>query len=318
MTRAFSPCQGLEHGLRALVTGNLLSYLCLSTAICGSLVGCVPRDRVGPAGYFGRTEPLSVVVAAINANNQPLETLRTTGHFKARFKEDSKTHSVDGEITILFSRPRSMRMRATNLAVGEVFDIGSNDDRYWATVRPQDAFYWGSWDRVDQVDRSRVPIPPDLLLEVMPVQVLPTNLLLDPSPVLTFNNDADAYVISWQTLLSDRWIVRKQVWYDRTTFLPMNVLLFDAHGKVLLRAYLSAHKPVEAPDIARDQWPRVATKYDLFFTETGSSMVLTLDRDLALKGGRPPAPNERSFIFPREPSVMHEIPLDAPTTREGR
>lgn len=293
-----------------------LYSLCSLCTLWLILSGCAAPNMARPAGYFGPTEPMADVIAAINANNQPLETLRATGHFKATFKEGEKKHPVDGEITILFARPRSMRMRATNLAVGEVFDIGSNDERYWATVKPQDAMYWGTWDGVDQIDRRRVPIPPDLLLEVLPVQTIPTNFLIDPSPVITFNNDADAYVISWQTMLSDRWIVRKQVWYDRTTKLPMNVLLFDAHGRVLLRAYLSAHKAVEVPDWSREQWPRIATTYSLFFTDSGSNMTMTLDRDLALKGGRPPAPNERSFIFPRDPSVMHVIPLDAPTTQQ--
>lgn len=278
--------------------------------------GCARLDRAEPVGYFGPTESMAEVVAAINANNDALATLRATGHFNARFKDDSKTTPVDGEITVLYSRPRSMRMRATNLAVGEVFDIGSNDERYWVIIKPQDVMYWGTWDQVDRMDRRRVPISPDLLLEVLPVQTIPDNFLVDPSPVMTFNNDRDAYVISWQTMLSDRWIVRKQVWYDRVSKLPISVLLFDPHGRVLLRAYLSKHRPVEIPGTPREQWPKIPTQYDLLFTDSGSKLLMTFDRDVALTGGTPPAPNARSFIFPREPSVMHVIPLDAPTTQE--
>jgi hypothetical protein len=149
-----------------------------------------------------------------------------------------------------------------------------------------------------------------LLLEVLGVQPIPTNLLEPPVPVMRFNNDRDSYMILWNEKVRDRWLARKEIWYDRKTLSPRLVTLFDHDGRIVLRAYLSNHKPVEIEGAARETWPQVATSYDLLFPDTGSKMLVNLVDGVAIKHNN--APNSRSFIFPEDPGVSRVIQIDEP------
>jgi len=53
----------------------------------------------------------------------------------------------------------------------------------------------------------------------------------------------------WNVRVPDRYVAQKEVWYDRKTKLPIKVLLFDPNGRVVLRADLSKHKPVQAQQV---------------------------------------------------------------------
>jgi hypothetical protein len=50
---------------------------------------------------------------------------------------------------------------------------------------------------------------------------IPTNFLQQPSPVMLFNNDYDAYMILWTVMLPDRWVAQREIWYDRKTKLAL-------------------------------------------------------------------------------------------------
>ena len=266
--------------------------------VCSYLPGCQAPPKQRAARYTGPTEPLRSVVEKVNANAEKVPTLRGAGSFEAWIAEsaDRKPRFINGEVTLLYSRPRSMRLIGKKDIAGQIFEIGSNDDRYWVIVRGEtDTMWWGTYQNLDRADPRRIPIRPDLVLEVLGVQPINTNFLQPPVPVLRFNNDADAYMLLWNVPLHDRWVAQKEVWYDRATLLPRLVLLFDEHGRVVLRAYLSKHRPVEVQGAPRDDWPKVAARYELYFPDSGSRMTIELD-DLALK--RNNAPNQRSFTFP--------------------
>jgi hypothetical protein len=72
---------------------------------------------------------------------------------------------------------------------------------------------------------------------------------------------------------------------------------------------------VEVPGLPQDQWPKVATSYDLLFAETQSTIKIELSKDnLALK--RNNAPNDLSFIYPGDNAgVSRTIDLDRPADR---
>ena len=253
--------------------------------------------------------PIEQVVAGVNANAEQIPTLRGGGSFEAWIKDNDKTHFVNGEVTLLYSQPRSLRLIGKKDIAGQVFEIGSNEERYWVIIRgDEDTMWTGTFANIDHVDPKQIPVQPDLLLEVLGVQPIPTNLLQQPVPVMRFNNDSDSYMLVWTIKLADKWAAQKEIWYDRATLLPKLVLLFDENGRVILRAYLANHKPVEVENSPREKWPKVATSYRLLFPESGSKMTISLD-DVALK--RNNAPNAHSFTYPGEKAgVSHVIQLD--------
>lgn len=295
-----------------------LLWVLLSLCAAGMLgiTGCRAPVRDAPRGYFGPTESIHAVVQKVNANNEQIPTLRGAGDFEAWIKEDpnGKTQFVNGELTLLYSRPHSMRLIGKKDVMGSIFEIASNDERYWMIVRPPDnaehLMWWGTHANAANVDPKKIPVRPDLVLEVLGLQTLSTNLLEPPMPVMRFNNDKDAYMVVWHERLPDRLVALKEIWYDRVTLRPKLVLLFDANGRIVLRAYLSNHKPLEVPGVAPAEWPDVATRYELLFPDTGSKMIIRLVDDVALK--RNNAPNPRSFLFPEDPGVSRVIPIDEP------
>jgi hypothetical protein len=283
--------------------------LLVSSSLCLFIIGCHEPTAPPPAGYFGPTLPMEQVVTGVNANAEQIPTLRGAGGFEAWIKDNGKTHFINGEVTLLYAQPRSMRLIGKKDIAGQVFEIGSNADRYWVIIRGDtDTMWTGTYANIDHVDASAIPIQPDLLLEVLGVQPIPSDLLQQPTPVMRFNNDSDAYMLTWSVKLTDRWAAQKEIWYDRTTLLPKLVLLFDENGRVVLRAYLANHKPLEVANVPKEKWPKVATSYRLFFPDSGSKLNIDLD-DVALK--RNNAPNAHSFTYPGDNAgVSHVIQLD--------
>jgi hypothetical protein len=241
---------------------------------------------------------MAQVVAAINRNNERVPTLWARHDYDADIVDDQKKkHFVNGDGVLLYRRPQGMRLVGNKPVVGTVFEIGSTDDRYWLKIVPDvETMWWGKYANVGKPCVRPVPIRPDMVLEVLGVGTFNTNFLEPPVPVMRFNPDADAYTFVWSAPLPDRWAAVREVWYDRKTLLPMLVILFDENGRVVLRARLSDHKPVEVPDVPQDQWPKVATDYQLFFPDTGSRMSFKLTEVELERNG---VPSRRGIVFPQ-------------------
>lgn len=279
----------------------------ISTALVALLCGCRSHAPPPPKGYFGPTEPMSAVVQQINANNNAIPTLRVAGDFEAQVVDQGKNHFVNGDITLLYRAPDAIRLIAKKDIAGPVFEAGSDGDRYWLIVKADtDTMWCGRIKNLDRVDRKQLPIRPDALIEVLGVDPIPTDFLGPLAPTMRFNNDADAYMINFNVRLPDRWAVRKEVWFDRQTKLARLVLLFDENGRIVVRAYLSNQRAIET-EAAPDARPRLATRYQVYFPDTGTTMRFDLD-DLALTRGR--APNDQTFTFPANPGVSRVINLD--------
>ena len=146
-----------------------------------------------------------------------------------------------------------------------------------------------------QTGKLPIPIRPDLVLQVLAVGLIQTDLTVPPVPTLRFNHEQDAYMVVWNVKLPDRWAAQREVWYDRQTLRRKLVYLYDPDGRVVLRANLGMHKPLEGPDLPKERWPVIATDYKLLFPDSGSQMEFTLD-EFRLKRG--PVPNGASFARP--------------------
>jgi hypothetical protein len=276
------------------------------------LYGCGPKQPEKKAPYIGPTESIYDVVEAVNKNNRRLPTLwANVSEMDASIVDDSgKRHDEVLSGGLLYRAPREVLLKGSKDVVGEVVQIGSNTDTYWLTAKSPgpDTAWWGRYKYLGSPCVKPIPIRPDLVLEVLGISTINEDFNALPAPVMRFNNDADAYMLTWNSKLPDRWVAVKEVWYDRQTKRPMLVLLFDVDGRVLLRAKLSQHKPVELPDGDKATWPTVATRYELFFPDSGSKLRLQLDD---VKLSRKGAPNDASFRFsPQRAGVAKVIQLD--------
>lgn len=291
------------------------------------LIGCQPQRVSTKEGgaikpYSGPTQSMDEVAAEINANNAALPTLWARHYFEANLvDQDKRSRFVNGEGVLLYKQPQGMRLVGQKAAAGQVFEIGSDDERYWLSMTPpndRSQLWWG-WHRhlgKPCVETANMPIRPDLVLQVLGVGTVNTNFLEPPAPTMRFNNvvrlgaaggEVGAYMFVWNVPAGDRWVAQREIWYDRVTKLPWRVSLYDVNGRAVVQARLSGHEPVELPGVESARWPRVARRYELFFPDTGSRMTFDLD-EVALE--RRGVPTRRGIAFPRNPKVDEVIQLD--------
>jgi hypothetical protein len=280
-----------------------LIYLCSSVFICGSLIGCIPKRGVAtnrPKPYYGETLPMAGVVERINANNSKVPTLRASiSDFEATyFDEAGKRHEEVFSGTILYRSPRDVLVIGGKGPKPRALEIGSNQDTYWFALRGigPDTAWWGRYKHLGSKCAEPIQIRPDLVVEVLGLSMINPDFNQLPVPVMRFNHGVDAYMFIWnkRSDAGDRWVAVKEVWYDRATFRPKAVVLFDANGRVELEAVLARPVAVEAANVPREQWPIVASEYRLFFPASGSRLLLRLsDPVLRYKG----LPNDGTFVF---------------------
>ncbi|GEM_PF-698488 len=274
----------------------------LALALSLASLGCLPPKQVQPAGYFGPTETMAEVVNQINQNNRNIPSLWSRHDFEADIvDENGRRHFVNGDGLLLYRKPFEMRLIGEKPVVGTVFEIGSTEERYWLIIPEQlQTMWWGYYRNIGKPCAGEIPIRPELILEVLGVSDIGTDFMAQPAPIMRFNNDADAYMFVWVIEGRDRLIAVREVWYDRQTKLPKLVLLFDDNGRILLRAYLSEHQRIPVEDLPEDQQPMIATRYQLFFPDSGSKMQFRLREPVLSRRG---FPKDVSFQFPTRPGV---------------
>lgn len=294
-------------------------YLRSSAFICGCIFficGCVGRVKPPPAGYYrGPTQTMSEVVGAINENNRKLPTLWMRHNMRAVIvdpnKRGDKGTKISGDGHIIYRSPQELLFKASAPGV-ELFELGCNPDEYWLSIpfEKVDTMWWGRFKHLGQPCAKPIPIRPDLILEVLGVFQINPDLTQPPVPTMRFVNESDAYVLTWIKRSDDnqRFVTVKEVWYDRATKRPRRVLLYDENGRVLLRANLSNHDPVELEAAPRDQWPLVATRYALVFPDTGTTMDIEVESAMLRRKN---VPNDATFRRPTNPGVKTIEQLDA-------
>jgi hypothetical protein len=293
-----------------------LRHLCLSVCICGFISGCFPKKPPTPEPYHGPTDAMYDVVKAINQNNDKLPTLwASIGSMQLSLvDEKGKRHDESLDGTLLYRSPRDVKLLGNAGPATKVLEIGSNRDDYWLVARKPgpDQAWWGRYRFLGDPRAKSVPVSPALIVEVLGISTINEDFNALPVPVMRFNNDSDCYMFIWNTKLPDRWAATREVWYDRRTKRPLKIFLFDANGRIVLSARLDKHKPVEVPNLPKEQWPLVATDYRLLFPDNGSSMHIVLD-DVQLnhKQHGVTFPNDGVFHFsPESLDVSTVTPLD--------
>src|SRR5688500_10482539 len=226
-------------------------------------------------------------------------------------KKGDRGTKISGDGTIMYRSPQELLFKASAPGV-DLFEVGCNPNEYWLSIPYErvDTMWWGRFKHLGKECAKPIPIRPDLILEVLGVFQINPDFTQSPIPTMRFVNESDAYVMTWIRRAdgNDRFIAVKEVWYDRRTKRPRRVLLYDENGRVLLRANLSNHEPVEIESSPRDQWPLVATKYALVFPDTGTTMDIEIETAMLRRKN---FPNDKTFIRPTNPGVKTIEQLDA-------
>ena len=283
--------------------GNWAGLAAASFFVAIGLCACTaPAPPVGK-GYYGATLTLEQLVGRINENNEKITTLSAREHFEGTIVDRARNKSarIDGYGNLLYTGPNQMKLTAKNEVV-DLFEMGSDGRRFWLDEKHDQVFWWGDYSTIGNMDAAEIPVRPDMVMEILGVRPVDPFLLHEPAPAMRFNNFADAYMVDWQEPVGDHWAVAKEIWYDRQTLLPQKVLLFDANGRVALWAKLSNYVRMKMPYGGENQWPWVASGYQLSFPYTGTTIAFELsDVSLSHNG----FPNAATYRMP-DPEMLSQ------------
>ena len=294
----------MRSAIRAGARGVVLIALLFFASSCG-------HKPPPQQGCWEPTVSMSELVAHINANTRGIPTLYARQEIQADLYDKSRNKSfyVNSSGYVYLRKPRELLLQGKHDLAGKIFEIGSTDEVFWFTVYgKQDERYWGHYRNLGKPCMQEMPVRPDLIGEVLGISEIPTDFLTAPFPTMRFNHDQCAYMITWNARLPDRFYAQKEIWYDHKTYLPVKVIIYDFDGRVLVRANLSNHQPVEVQGAAKETWPRIATNYSLMFPASKSTMTLKLsDMALLSKSGHPRA---GTIVFKDDPEVSKVIQVD--------
>lgn len=295
------------------MSGRIITLaIVAATGVVQLLAGCrpPPPDVRGPDYWAGATEPLASVVSRVNANNANVTSLWSRHQFQAWLQTPGreKVDYVDGDGDLMYRAEDDFRLSCSKAGVGQLMTLGTNADTYWLTIKPElDTMWWGNMKYVGAPGTQPLPLDPTLIAQVLGVGRINPNFLEQPAPVLRFDNDEGVYVVTWNVRLSSQWATQREVWYDRKTFLPVRVYLYDEKGRALVKALLAEHLPVKT-QAGVEVGGKVAGTYTLSFPDTGSRMILRLRGPLVSRNG---FPKDASFQLPLDkPGVSKVIRVD--------
>lgn len=215
---------------------SMTVLLCASGASCPTL----RQPLASPAPtLFAGPPALQEVIAAINATSGQIRQLQT----------DSATLSVQGMPTLRASLaagpPRNFRLRASFIGVGEVLDLGSNDQVFWAMVdAPQlmsevpRAVYYARHDQYLHSDaRQMLPIQPQWLVEAFGlVQLDPAGRHEGP-----YQRGPGELEIRTRTPSPEGDLTKILVLHDRFGWIQQQHW-YDARGVLLASVFASQHR----------------------------------------------------------------------------
>ncbi|MFT3787940.1 MAG: hypothetical protein QM770_17520 [Tepidisphaeraceae bacterium] len=190
------------------------------------IAGCQTPKPVNPQPttqrWTGPIEPLDAVVARLNERNAKIASVNANGHFAGELgaKRDD-LHYLNGTIELWHTKPGNARLRLFKDAAGKQFDMGTDGTVFWlwaSELAAQQRTVWTGHVRpLGAAPTETLPIRPELLLDVIGIATYSLDLLAEPVPVMRFNPDYDAYMVTWQARQGDRWRAARSVVRSRNT-----------------------------------------------------------------------------------------------------
>ncbi len=243
---------------------QIAAGLLFTLLACG---GCPPHENLE------RFEPVPIdqALALVNTNSRELQlTVRAkAGNATGVFVEpDGTRHRFDVDAALLVHPPRCMRMDMSVLGNSQ-FVFGSNNERYWAEQVSANALSWGRHDRQVDPAAEDMIIRPDLIVEALGINQLPTTTHVLYGPFQRITEDCqELHFVDYDEKL--RGFISKEYWLSRYEPRTVERIIFrDALGEKIMESHLSRYKPVK-PD-----GPLLPHKVYISWPATGSKLIFT-------------------------------------------
>jgi len=204
---------------------------CFLTFLMAALIGCGPLpikpDKICP----GKKTVLEAF-EALTAQQQ-LKPLLAKGQCLARIRQGKKLRKEQFRVKLWLNPPSEVRFFGEFLFNERALDIGSNEDKFWAAMKPDElgnSFYWGRWD--EQRDFGRLILSPKILMEGLGI------VKLDEQDNWSFSNES-AYDVLTKTV--DGKLVKKIYIYS-CLYLVRKIEYYDEKEKPVLAVRLDDYR----------------------------------------------------------------------------
>jgi hypothetical protein len=141
-------------------------------AVVALLVSCCGcqwfqrRPQLEPTPILFQQAPtLEQLLTAVNRNSDSIETAQASA---ARILVKGMPGQASADV--VYERPGRLRLRASNGLLGQVLDLGSNDELFWfwTSFSPEPALFFARHDQFAQSpNRSLIPIEPLWIIDAM-------------------------------------------------------------------------------------------------------------------------------------------------------
>jgi hypothetical protein len=213
----------------------------IAAAALTALCGCPPHHA-----ELQVHAPLSLpdAVELINANHRLLNsTLKAVGgHARGQIVDtDGKVRHFDLDAALLVKPPRCLRLDLKALLESQLV-FGSNATKYWVVQPAADALSYGRHDARLVPRAGDLIIRPDLLVEALGLNPLPTDTLGDAGPIQRITPE-------YQQLLflayeeSGQGYIAKEYWISRRDpQLVTRIIFRDPSGQVALDSQIGNYR----------------------------------------------------------------------------
>lgn len=292
-------------------TGALVALAVLAAG-CGSKKAAPPVPV-----YSGPLLSTEQLLRGINQRAEGTKSVWARHSFSLTARDKKgRVMDVSGDGVLMYQRsarsPVGARLRLVgnkDLA-GNIFEMGSDDTRYWFSVTPEvSTMWWGELVNRDLPCTEGLPVRPDEVLSVLGLALAEVDPTREPAPVVTYREQPAAYEVLWSVATPAGRRPVRRVTYDRQSLRPMAVTLFEADGRVAVTATLSNYpSSYEGSGSTKSAGSvDVAGSMTIQFPSRGATLQLQLRDVVSSRNG---IPNERSIAFPNEPRVEHVVQVD--------
>jgi len=191
--------------------------------------------------------------------------------------ENKKDHAYNLEGSLLYSQPRNLLIKLRPGVGGEVMQIGSNRDEFWAWVEPEiNRMWWGRYEHANKPCAQRVLVRPDELVAALGIGLPKTEGTDLIGPIRRSGKKFD---ILQYVRLTDEGLPEpvQEYWISRKApYLVELVAFFDQFGRKAMTASLTDYQP------AYEDGPLLAHKVSVFWPIEGSKLSLAVRRYRAI------------------------------------
>lgn len=277
-----------------------LLILMLATLPLGSAAGCkswpgfhspwAQRQQDTPPVLFSTIPAKEELVAALNIPNSKVQSLQTVGASVSV----AGIPNIASDISL--QRPGRFRFKASSSFMGQLVDIGSNDELLWfwtSQGSPPDV-YFARHDRLATSNiRQRLAVDPNMIIEALGlVEITPDQVIGEP---VAAGKDRLKIVCRQQTPGGD--LTRTLLVHNKFGYL-MEQQVTDAAGRSVVNARLTEQRNYALDGVT------LPHQIDLHIPSGDMRVQLHVQRYTLNQ----PFPNgDATFAFPRDQLGQHQM-----------